>query len=322
MYHSISDDPEPGVRSYYRVCTSPQRFREQMQWLKDNGCRGVTLSEGLKLKAESRDPKSEIKTKASSEISAFSFQLSAFEQRPVVLTFDDGFRDFHTAAWPVLREFGFSATMYLPTAFIGSKSEIGNRKSEILLSPSECHSSPVTRHNFRGRDCLAWEEIQELHRAGIEFGSHTVHHPELVNLAWPEIESEIRDSKSEIENRLGVPCAAFSYPYAFPQTNREFVGHLKEMLLATGHTTSVTTQLGRHRPGDDALQIKRLPVNQDDDLPLFAAKLAGDYDWLAFPQGMIKKFKPRNHVPVKSKDGTAQSAPASQSALDPQPSDF
>ena len=191
-----------------------------------------------------------------------------------------------------------------------------------VADTSSCHSSPVTRHSFHGKDCLSWEEVRELHRAGIEFGSHTVHHPELVKLSWPEIESEIRDAKSEIENRLGVPCPAFSYPYAFPQTHRDFVGRLKDMLMAAGHETSVTTQLGRHRPGDDALQIKRLPVNQDDDLPLFAAKLAGDYDWLAFPQGMIKKFKPRKNVPVKSKGGAPQPAPSSQSALDPQPSDF
>ncbi|MEI6193525.1 MAG: hypothetical protein WCS42_04255, partial [Verrucomicrobiota bacterium] len=42
MYHSISEDPEEEVSPYYRVCTSPQRFRAQMQWLKDNGCCGVT----------------------------------------------------------------------------------------------------------------------------------------------------------------------------------------------------------------------------------------------------------------------------------------
>ena len=51
MYHSISDDPEPRVRPYYKVCTSPRRFAEQMQWLADWGYRGVTLSEGLAMLA-------------------------------------------------------------------------------------------------------------------------------------------------------------------------------------------------------------------------------------------------------------------------------
>jgi peptidoglycan/xylan/chitin deacetylase (PgdA/CDA1 family) len=282
MYHSISDEPEPGVRSYYRISTSPARFREQMQWLKDNGYRGVSLSEGLKSKSKIENRKSKIEK--------------------AVLTFDDGFRDFHTSAWPILREFGFSATMYLPTAFIGSKSEIGNRKSEMLLSPSECR--PSQHRCFHGKECLSWEEIQELHRAGIEFGSHTVHHPELVNLPWPEIESEIRDSKSEIENHLGHPCAAFAYPYAFPQTRRDFVDRFKDLLMTGGYETCVTTQLGRHRPGGDALQIKRLPVNQDDDLPLFAAKLAGAYDWLGRFQSLSKTIRRgRNAAGRASKSG-------------------
>ncbi|MES1168557.1 MAG: hypothetical protein ABUL61_05255, partial [Oleiharenicola lentus] len=47
MYHSISADPEAGVGDYYKVCTSPSRFAEHLQWLADWGYRGVTLSEGL-----------------------------------------------------------------------------------------------------------------------------------------------------------------------------------------------------------------------------------------------------------------------------------
>lgn len=254
MYHSISDDAEPGVRPYYRVCTSPRRFRRQMQLLKDNGYRGVTLSEGLKSKSEIGNIK------------------------PVVLTFDDGFHDFYNDAWPILQEFGFAATMYLPTAFIGGLSS---------------HSLPVTRHSFRGKECLTWAEAKELHRAGIEFGSHTVHHPELVDLLWPDIQSEIADSKCRIEDQLGVLVKALAYPYAFPQINRDFVGRFKDLLVANGYDTCVTTQIGRHRPGDDALQIKRLPVNSGDDDKLLLAKLAGDYDWLALPQTVIKEFKRR-----------------------------
>ncbi len=67
--------------------------------------------------------------------------------------------------------------------------------------------------------------------------------------------------------------------------------------MAAGYETNVTTQLGRHRPGDDALQIKRLPVNQDDDLPLFAAKLVGAYDWLGRFQSLSKMLRRRRKMP-------------------------
>src|SRR4051812_29403391 len=51
MYHSISNDPEEGVHPYYQVATSPERFAQQMQWLSELGCRGVSLEEALSLRA-------------------------------------------------------------------------------------------------------------------------------------------------------------------------------------------------------------------------------------------------------------------------------
>jgi peptidoglycan/xylan/chitin deacetylase (PgdA/CDA1 family) len=96
MYHSVSGDSETGVRPYYRVATSPQRFTEQMNWLSELGYTGLALEEALPMFAGETLSKCQ----------------------PVALTFDDGFQDFYECAWPVLRRHGFAATMYLPTAFI------------------------------------------------------------------------------------------------------------------------------------------------------------------------------------------------------------
>jgi peptidoglycan/xylan/chitin deacetylase (PgdA/CDA1 family) len=257
MYHSISDDPETGVHPYYRVCTSPRRFREQMRWLKDNGYRGVGLTAGLEVLERSRSDYNR------------SQQSGNGNSRFVVLTFDDGFRDFYTTAVPVLQEYGFSATMFLPTAFIGAKQPL----------------------EFNGRLCLSWPQIRELHGAGIEFGSHTVNHPVLYDLPWAQVELEIRNSKHAIEMHLRVRAPIFSYPYAFPQADKSFAKRFRQLLKDVGYTCCVTTELGRVKAGDDPYRLKRLPVNSLDDTALFQAKLEGAYDWLALPQAFFQRLK-------------------------------
>jgi peptidoglycan/xylan/chitin deacetylase (PgdA/CDA1 family) len=268
MYHSISDGPEPGVHSYYRLCTSLRRFTEQMRWLADNGYRGVTLTEGLAWlsasSAEIRNPKSEIRN-----------------LQPVALTFDDGFQDFHTAAWPVLQRHGFSATVYLPTAFIGES------RRKFAPSPLASRPSPPAIN----RACLTWSEVGELHAVGVEFGSHTVSHPGLVELTWPEIQSEISDSKSEIQARLGSPVTTFAHPYAFPQEVSCYSRRFSKLLKAAGYDSGVTTQIGRAHPSDDRCVLRRLPVNDLDDWPLLWAKLTGIYDWLGPCQTWLRRAK-------------------------------
>jgi peptidoglycan/xylan/chitin deacetylase (PgdA/CDA1 family) len=266
MYHSISDDPEPGMRAYYRLCTSPRRFAEQMEWIKHAGYRGVTLREGLAwLNAAPETHSGE----------------SAQDPRPVVLTFDDGFRDFHTAAWPVLQQHGFAATVFLPTAFIG--------ETRRVFAPARTSDGCPTKG--AGRECLTWPEVRELHRAGIEFGSHTVHHRSLGELCWSEVERQTRDSKLEIESRVGAPVLSFAHPYAFPWQDPARLRRLAASLQGLGYTNAVTTRIGRVRPEDDRFALRRLPVNDSDDPEMLAAKLAGHYDWLAVAQAVIKLLK-------------------------------
>lgn len=335
MYHSISNDPEPGVHPYYRVCTSPRRFAGQMQWLQQAGYHGVSLREGLTWLNSSLDvgrsmldvecspasapnsaahpasrpldvkcsvlnvecsPASPSKSPLSASaapVSALSFQLSSVGKRPVALTFDDGFHDFYTDAWPVLREHGFTATMYLPTAFIGDVC--------LPFQPATRNPRLSTR-----RDCLTWSEVRELQAAGIEFGSHTVNHPVLHDLPWDAVELEIRDSKRELESQLGKPVASFAHPYAFPQEDAAYLSRFVELLRGTGYTNAVTTQLGRVHPRCSPFTLCRLPVNTEDDQSLLLAKLAGHYDWLAMPQTAIRRLKHVLH-PARNQSEIANS---------------
>lgn len=262
MYHSISDDPENGVSPYYRTSTRPEQFAEHMAMLRTQGYQAVTLSQGIERLYAAPTPASGRR---------WPFPRHSPEgaaHRYVVLTFDDGFQDFYRTAFPILQQHGFGATVYLPTAFIGE-----------------------TPRQFKNRACLTWSEVQALHRNGIEFGSHTVNHPHLVDLEWGEIERELLDSKAMIEKQLGTAVKTFAYPYAFPQADRTFVRHLRILLETVRYETCVTTQVSCATQASEPLQLERLPVNTCDDAALLRAKLEGGYDWIAALQKLAKKYK-------------------------------
>jgi peptidoglycan/xylan/chitin deacetylase (PgdA/CDA1 family) len=246
MYHSLSDDPENGVAAYYRTNTAPGVFSQQMRLLAGDGYKTMDLMHAVRL-------------------------LSAGEQPPertVIITFDDGYRDFYLHAFPALQEHAFTSTMFLATAFVGKQGA-----------------------SFNGKEILTWPEVREMRRAGFAFGSHTVNHPELEHLSEKEIERELRDSRAEIEQQLGEPATTFAYPYAFPQGNRPFVQTFRDLLIQAGYLCCVTTELGRVKAGDDPYRMKRLPANSCDDPDLFRAKLEGGYDWLGAPQRAFKLLK-------------------------------
>jgi peptidoglycan/xylan/chitin deacetylase (PgdA/CDA1 family) len=246
MYHSVSDAQESGMAAYYRTVTRPDIFRTQMAALRLTGWRGVTLKEGL----ESISKPCEVDAKL------------------FAITFDDGFEDFYANAFPALRENSFSATMYLPTAYIAEANK-----------------------TFKQHRCMTWSQVSELHSAGVEFGSHTVNHPTLWNLDWPEIVTELCDSKRAIEDHLGVAAPSFAYPYAFPQQDREFTKRFRDELQKAGYENCVTTAIGRVTATDDRYTLKRLPANSCDDSNLLEAKLEGAYDWLAWAQSAVKTVK-------------------------------
>lgn len=248
MYHSISKETQSGILPYYQINTSPERFKEHMECIHQRGFSVIRLQDIGRVWGE--------------EVKDF--------RRYVVITFDDGYRDFYTSAYPILERYGFPATVFLPTTYIGNRRNLFNRK-----------------------ECMNWEEVREMSRKGIAFGSHTVNHPILARLSLEDVDNEVRRSKKTIEDELRVQVESFGYPSAFPESNIEFIKKLENVLMATGYKYGVTTIIGTTRKGDHSLFLKRLPINSMDDLKLFEAKLNGHYDWLRYPQYLYKMLRHR-----------------------------
>jgi peptidoglycan/xylan/chitin deacetylase (PgdA/CDA1 family) len=243
MYHSISENLFGMSHPYFHINTLPDVFSAQMRWLQHSGYRAVSLSEALA-----------------------DLETGTDSQKKVVITFDDGYRDFYTDGMPILKQCGFTATIFLAT-------------DRIQNTPAR----------IEGADYLTWSDVRELHAEGICFGAHTVTHPDLRSLGPDELEQELGRSKEIIEDRLGVRVESFSYPHGFPEEDRAYTEYLADVLSNLGYDHGVSTILGRASRKSNRFFLPRLPLNSYDDPLLFRAKLEGGYDWLHWPQ-LLKKL--------------------------------
>jgi peptidoglycan/xylan/chitin deacetylase (PgdA/CDA1 family) len=187
--------------------------------------------------------------------------------KSVIITFDDGLQDFLENAFPILFRANFLATVYLVTGWVRKQSG-----------------------RYNGKKYLTWTQVRELKKVGIEFGSHTVSHPQLWKLSKKEIHKEVLVSKQTIEDQLGSRIELFSYPYAFPEMDTDFVECLRRTLAECGYRNCVTTMVGTEDASLEKFFLRRLPINEHDDPSLFVGKVTGKYDWVHAVQYLKKRF--------------------------------
>ena len=251
-YNSISENLFGKIHPYSQINTTPAVFATQMRWLRNTGYHTVGLTELLPTLESGTD-------------------LS----KTIAITFDNGYMDFYAEAFPILKQCGFTATVFLATDRIQDSSS-----------------------RIEGVDYLTWQKVRELNAGGITFGSHTVTHPDLRSLAPETIDYELTYSKEIIEEKVGAPVSSFSYPFAFPEEDRNFTRFLADALTNIGYMNGVSSIIGRAAVRSNPFFLPRLPVNSWDDEEFLRAKLEGGYDWVHGPQWLYK-FVHHNISPMQ-----------------------
>jgi peptidoglycan/xylan/chitin deacetylase (PgdA/CDA1 family) len=216
MYHYVRGVADPKDQVGINLSVKPANFDAQMQYLADNGYTTLTMQEVY-------------------EILNGQKTLPA---KPIALTFDDGYRDFYTNAWPILQKHGFKATNYVVTDFIGQE-------------------------NY-----LTWPMLQELDTTGrIEIGAHSRSHSDLRAISGERRWDEIIGSKSILEQGLGHPIGAFCYPAGFH--NAAVIADVKR----ANFLTATTVEPGTKQNLQFAHALPRIRVHGPDPLATWAGKL-------------------------------------------------
>jgi peptidoglycan/xylan/chitin deacetylase (PgdA/CDA1 family) len=204
MYHRIGPLTSTLPAITKSLTVTPSGFQAEMQWLARHGYHAVS-------------------------------QLQAFESleygkplppKPVMITFDDGYRDVLWHAAPVLHKLHMPATAYIIT----------------------------DRVDGPDSSFLTWPELVRLERLGFTIGSHTVHHLDLTSLSAADAWSELAASKRTLEQHLGHPVQWFAYP-----AGREDPG-VVALALKAGYVMAVTTEPGSTQSSQDPLTLHRYEV--------------------------------------------------------------
>jgi len=166
---------------------------------------------------------------ARQKLTAALTQGGLLPTKPVVLTFDDGYRDFYDQAWPVLKQFGLKAASAVITNFV-DKGDRGDTQY------------------------MTWNMVKELDKTGmVEIVSHTMSHPNLSRTAPAQRWLELSKSKEIIEQQIGHPCTAFVYPSG--KYDSATVSDAKR----AGYQIAFTTNDGKVRAPQDSGPILTLP---------------------------------------------------------------
>ena len=251
-YHGITEASGPDLEDRSRIVVNRARFLAHLRYLKQH-YNVISLRDYLAAR-RNREP---------------------LPAHSVILTFDDGLRNFLTLAVPILIDLDLPATLFLVTERVESR---GQSHMGLQWTPLD------------DRVSLSWQEVETLHFARqIEFGSHTCSHPELLQLASAEVDIELCNSFRAIQKHLpGNFPPSLAYPY----------GDCSELIArkarSAGYSCALTTAAGSNSVDTDLFRLRRAVVRRYDTIAIFAARVSGLVGWLR----MARDFTVRTSAPL------------------------
>lgn len=231
-YHKV-DNPDPKAR-LKGIYILPRRFDLQMKLLKLMGYHTINPGELL----DSLEGK------------------GTLPRKPIIITFDDGYQDNYTQALPILKKYGFGATIFVTVNHIGKYT---------VNAPGGNETMPA--------QMLTWEEMKQLEREGITIGSHTLTHRSLNRLNGEEVYRECAESKRILEEGLGHTVDFLAYPFG------DFNAQVARVVKECGYRAAFTTISGRFHCSTDLFTLKRIKVkNRQHPFSFLSRLLVKPYD--------------------------------------------
>jgi peptidoglycan/xylan/chitin deacetylase (PgdA/CDA1 family) len=226
-YHSLDESGSV-------ISVSPTAFAAQMRLLARRGYRGISLGQWITAREKAVSPAS--RPCGVDQDTGKMPVIQSDSKHPVILTFDDAFANVLDHAAPVLAELGFTATVFAVSDYCGKRNDWPTQPPGVPRLP-----------------LMSDGQLRQLASAGWEIGSHTQTHPRLAELPQDQIERELRQAQSQLQQRLGQRVQTLAYPYgSYNPRVRAAAARL--------YRAAVTVDMRLARQNDDPLALPRLDV--------------------------------------------------------------
>ena len=231
MYHEIA----PTSETNSRLAVSPEAFSAQLAHMHEEGYQTVTAVELA---------------------NSLVHGAGGLPERPVVLTFDDGYADFHSRAMPLLDRHGFTATLFVTTGWV----------RDAKGAPDRPPPGPM----------LSWAQIEEAVSAGMEVAAHSHMHPQLDQLPPTLMRDDLATGKAVLEDRIGRPVDGLAYPFGYSDAR------VREVARELGHRYSCAVANTMMDSEPDLLALPRLSVRRSTGMSVFQQVVRGDNHFRIF----------------------------------------